>query len=71
MHLDIPTHGANGVTYLEAYAISDVITDGLILAESFSHIRFSEAEVFLPAMMVTTGVLGVRDCNCHWVIDWP
>ena len=29
---DLLTHCTNGVMYLKAYAISDVITDGLILA---------------------------------------
>ena len=66
--LNLLTHCTNDLMYLKAYAISDVITDGLILAMPIPLVCFSQAENFLAAIILTKS-LRYGDYKCRWTTN--
>ena len=67
--LNLVTHCANEEIFFRAYAVSDVIIDGLILAMLIPIVCFHQTEIVL-ALMESTNGFTYGDCRCHISANW-
>lgn len=67
--LNLLTHCTNDLMYLKAYSISDVITDGLILAMPIPVVCFCQTETILTVVELTDS-FRYGDCRCRSTTNW-
>ena len=67
--LNLVTHCTDEEKFFKAYAVSDVIIDGLILAMPMPIVCDHQGEVIVAVIDFTNDVR-YGDCKCHWTRSW-